>query len=102
MRMVRSGDLDSRTIGMPAALARSSPTTLTRSWRRRRRDEDRAAREIVEHLFRALTDINAEGHAVRRPQTLAELKALTGSDEPDAATSSALPRRWRFVSHPLR
>ena len=37
---------------------------------------------IVEHLFRALTDINAEGNAVRRPQTLAELMALTGSDEP--------------------
>ena len=30
--------------------------------------EDRE--KIVEHLFRALTDINAEGNAVRRPQTL--------------------------------
>jgi WD40 repeat protein len=38
--------------------------------------------KIVEHLFRALTDINAEGNAVRRPQTLAELMVVTGSDEP--------------------
>ena len=37
--------------------------------------------KIVEHLFRALTDINAEGNAVRRPQTLAELMAVTRSDE---------------------
>ena len=51
-------------------------------------DEEMAAaatdprrRKIVEHLFRALTDINAEGNAVRRPQTLAELVAVTGSDE---------------------
>jgi WD40 repeat protein len=35
-------------------------------------------KKIVEHLFRALTDINAEGSAVRRPQTLAELAAVTG------------------------
>ena len=37
---------------------------------------------VVEHLFRALTDINAEGQAIRRPQTFAELVAVTGSDEP--------------------
>jgi hypothetical protein len=35
----------------------------------------------VEFLFRALTDINAEGQAVRRPQTFANLLAITGSDE---------------------
>ena len=38
--------------------------------------------KIVEHLFRALTDINAEGQAIRRPQTFAELMAVTGSDAP--------------------
>jgi ABC-type dipeptide/oligopeptide/nickel transport system ATPase subunit len=38
-------------------------------------------KKIVEHLFRALTDINAEGQAIRRPQTLAELMAVTGTDE---------------------
>ena len=43
---------------------------------------DARREKIVEHLFRALTDINAEGNAVRRPQTLAELVAVTGSDEP--------------------
>ena len=37
---------------------------------------------VVERLFRALTDINAEGQAVRRPQILAELIAVTGSDLP--------------------
>ena len=42
---------------------------------------DPRRQNIVEHLFRALTDINAEGNAVRRPQTLAELMAVTGSDE---------------------
>ena len=43
-------------------------------------DSDR--QRIVEHLFRALTDINAEGEAIRCPQTFAELVAVTGSDEP--------------------
>jgi Novel STAND NTPase 1 len=42
---------------------------------------DPERQKIVEHLFRALTDINAEGSAIRRPQTLAELTAVTGSDE---------------------
>jgi hypothetical protein len=36
---------------------------------------------VVEELFRALTDINADGHAVRRPQTLRQLVAVTGADE---------------------
>jgi conflict system STAND superfamily ATPase len=42
-------------------------------------DPDRE--QIVEHLFRALTDINAEGSAIRRPQTFSQLAAVTGSDE---------------------
>jgi hypothetical protein len=37
-------------------------------------------RSWVEHLFRALTDLNADGHAVRRPQTFAELLAVTGAE----------------------
>jgi hypothetical protein len=44
-------------------------------------DPDGERRKIVEHLFRALTDINAEGQAIRRPQTFAELVTVTGSDE---------------------
>jgi hypothetical protein len=43
---------------------------------------DPSREKIVEHLFRALTDINAEGQAIRRPQTFAELVAVTGSDAP--------------------
>jgi hypothetical protein len=42
---------------------------------------DTRGEKVVEHLFRALTDINAEGNAVRRPQTLARVVAVTGSDE---------------------
>ncbi len=38
-------------------------------------------RKTLEHLFRALTDINAEGSAVRRPQSLASLCAVTGAGE---------------------
>jgi hypothetical protein len=36
---------------------------------------------LVEDLFRALTDINADGTAIRRPQKLAQLIAVTGSSE---------------------
>jgi hypothetical protein len=43
-------------------------------------DEQRC--RIVEHLFRALTDINAEGQAIRRPRTYGDLVRVTGSDAP--------------------
>ena len=43
---------------------------------------DPERRKIVEHLFRALIDINADGQAIRRPQTLAVVVAVTGSDPP--------------------
>jgi WD40 repeat protein len=42
---------------------------------------DARREKVVEHLFRGLTDINAEGNAVRRPQTMVQLVAVTGSDE---------------------
>jgi hypothetical protein len=42
---------------------------------------DKATQKVVEHLFRALTEINSEGHAVRRPRTFAELREVTGADE---------------------
>ena len=38
---------------------------------------DPERRYAVERLFRALTDLNAEGHAVRRPQLFRDLVALT-------------------------
>jgi WD40 repeat protein len=43
-------------------------------------------RDGVAHLFRALTDIDREGRAIRRPQTLAELAPVVGSDIPTLMT----------------
>lgn len=40
-------------------------------------DSERA----TEALFRALTDISADGQAIRRPRTLAQLVTVTGADE---------------------
>jgi WD40 repeat protein len=37
-------------------------------------------RHGIAHLFRALTDIDREGRAIRRPQTLAELAPVVGTD----------------------
>ena len=48
--------------------------------------------KIVEHLFRALTDINAEGQAVRRPQTLGELVAVTTGDDDEATLRDIIDR----------
>ncbi|VVM39993.1 hypothetical protein PS662_02894 [Pseudomonas fluorescens] len=39
--------------------------------------------QLVEAIFRALTDINAEGQAIRRPLTFADLIAVTGGEESD-------------------
>jgi hypothetical protein len=36
-------------------------------------------RSLVQELFRALTDINADGNAIRRPQTFQDLVAVTGA-----------------------
>jgi hypothetical protein len=35
---------------------------------------------VAEAVFRALTEINAEGQAIRRPQTVAQLAAVAGTD----------------------
>jgi hypothetical protein len=40
-----------------------------------------AVAKVVEHLFRALTDVNSEGQAIRRPLRLKRLVAITGEDE---------------------
>lgn len=42
---------------------------------------DRRDAPVVERLFRALTAINAEGQAIRRPQLFETLLAITGRDE---------------------
>jgi len=36
---------------------------------------------VIEEIFRALTEINVEGQALRRPRSLRELIAVAGSDE---------------------
>jgi hypothetical protein len=54
---------------------------LTLDTQRKYLKSERASRAI-EDLFRALTDINADGQAIRRPRTLAQLEAVTGVDEP--------------------
>ena len=41
---------------------------------------DESSRRVVENLFRALSDINADGHAIRRPQTVQSLIAVTGAE----------------------
>lgn len=43
---------------------------------------DPVRRDILERLFRALTDMNVEGKAIRRPQAFRDLVAITQS-EPD-------------------
>jgi hypothetical protein len=43
-------------------------------------DIDPKREQIVEDLFRALTDTNAEGQAIRRPQTVEQLVAVSGGD----------------------
>jgi uncharacterized protein len=41
---------------------------------------DESSRRVVENLFRALSDINADGHAIRRPQNVQSLIAVTGAE----------------------
>jgi tetratricopeptide (TPR) repeat protein len=41
---------------------------------------DDFGRRVVENIFRALTDINADGHAIRRPQALQSLIAVSGTE----------------------
>jgi formylglycine-generating enzyme required for sulfatase activity len=42
---------------------------------------DPERRYAVERLFRAITDVNIEGRAIRRPQAFRELVAVTGIDD---------------------
>jgi formylglycine-generating enzyme required for sulfatase activity len=41
---------------------------------------DAERRHIIERLFRALTDVNVEGRAIRRPQAFRDLVAVTATD----------------------
>jgi energy-coupling factor transporter ATP-binding protein EcfA2 len=42
---------------------------------------DRDGPRVTEDLFRALTDVNADNRAIRNPQRLRDLVAVTGADE---------------------
>ena len=53
--------------------------------------------KTIEHVFRALTDINADGQAIRRPQTFRQLAASTGA-EPSALRAIIDPLRAEGVS----
>jgi hypothetical protein len=68
--------------GLAELLSQHADDIMAEACRDAGADEPAPERQkIIEHLFRALTDINAEGSAIRRPQTLAQLVAVTGSDE---------------------
>ena len=43
--------------------------------------EQPAGEKVTEYLFRAITEIDAEGRGIRRPQRLSELLGATGGDE---------------------
>lgn len=45
-------------------------------------DRGREGTRVTEDLFRALTDINADGQAIRYPRRLRDLIAITGAGEP--------------------
>jgi hypothetical protein len=42
-----------------------------------------AAAHLLQRLFKALTDVNADGYAIRRPQSIGELVAVTGAAQPE-------------------
>ena len=89
------------TIRAPAASPTYCLSMPTRLWRQPAPDPER--QKIVENLFRALTDINAEGNAIRRPQTLAKLLAVTGPDEETLkGHHRSLPRGRRLLPQTLR
>ena len=43
---------------------------------------DPQRRHIVELIFRALTDLNVSGKAIRRPQSFRDIVAVTGAESP--------------------
>ena len=43
--------------------------------------KNRAGKKVTEYLFRAITEIDAEGRGIRRPERISNLVGLTGGDE---------------------
>ena len=93
--------------GMAQILAAHAEEILASSLASDRKDDAR----VVEHLFRALTDIDTEGRAVRRPQTFATfvpghrrrrgaLRPILDAFRADGVSSSS--RHIRAKAHWLR
>ena len=60
----------------------------------------RSAAMRVERFFRSLTDLNAEGHAVRRPQLFRDLIALTESRRESSRHHRRVALRRSFFPDP--
>ena len=68
---------------------------------------DPERRDAIERLFRALTDVNVEGQAIRRPQTFRDLVAVTGQRSrhlcaPSLTRCGATVSRSSPLMHPSR
>jgi hypothetical protein len=73
----KDGDGQNVRTGMAYILAAHAEEVLASS----RAPDPKGDARVVEHLFRALTDIDAEGRAIRRPQPFERLRQVTGSSE---------------------
>ena len=64
---------------------------------------DERGRRVVEEMFRAMSDINSDAQAIRRPQSLKNLIAVTGA-EPGLLVSilESIPVRQRILHYAIR
>jgi hypothetical protein len=75
--MPRGGEDQAASTGMAYILAAHAEEVMQSSLVPDRKDDVR----VVEYLFRALTDIDNEGRAIRRPQRFDRLPQVTGTSE---------------------
>ncbi len=75
-------DAYAKTGGLKALLSEHADAVMLQA----ERTLGARAGRLVEDLFRAVTDINAQGQGLRRPRTLAQLVAVTGAAEDDVRT----------------
>lgn len=81
--------------GLAGLLSEHADAVMDQAWSALGRTP--ATERVVEDVFRALTEINAEGHAIRRPQTFARLAAVAGCS-PDELQQALVPFRVDGVS----
>lgn len=81
--------------GLAGLLSDHADTVMDLAWSALGRT--RATERVVEDVFRALTEINPEGHAIRRPQTFGRLAAVAGCS-PDELRQALAPFRVDGVS----